>query len=402
MREKHLLLQGGVRVTVLGVARERFLNIAVQRELMLWEVTAEKDGLITFWTTPKDFKKMKAIAKKSGVKLQIQKRTGLPFFLHRNRKRKLLAGGIGSFFLLIYMLSFFIWDISFDGNHRFTDETLLHYMETIPVEYGMRKSRISCDDIEAGIRNAFTEITWVSAEIKGTRLVVHVKENEALLAPVETDRTPCDLVAGKAGTIVKTVIRSGFCQVREGDVVEAGVLLVDGTVPITDDAGTIVNSHRVHADAEIYAETIHEIEKRIPLTEVLRTKTGAKRKGIFFKVLDEIFYLMPPDFGESHWEYVMEQEQLRILEDFYLPVYLGRLDAYEYVTYEKNYTDEEMQGICERYLMEYMEKLMEKGVQILGSDGKIEKGASGWQIQGTITVIEDIAQKRSIDTPESQ
>ena len=37
------------------------------------------------------------------------------------------------FFLLLYGLSFFIWDISFEGNLRFTDQTLLHYMETLPV-----------------------------------------------------------------------------------------------------------------------------------------------------------------------------------------------------------------------------------------------------------------------------
>ena len=181
MKETKMLLQGGVHVAVNGIARERFLNIAVQRELTLREVKEEKDGVITFWTTPGDFKKMKTIAKKAGVRLRIRSRTGLPFFLYKNRKRKLLAGGVGSFFLLIYILSFFIWDISFEGNHRFTDEMLLHYMETIPVVYGRKKSQVSCDEIESGIRNQFTEITWVSAEIKGTRLVVHVKENEVCI-----------------------------------------------------------------------------------------------------------------------------------------------------------------------------------------------------------------------------
>lgn len=401
MNETRILLQGGVHAAVKGIARERFLNIAVQRDLTLCEVKEEKDGAITFWTTPTDFKKMKTIAKKENVRLRIRGKTGLPFFLNRNRKRKLLAGGIGSFFLLIYVLSFFIWDISFEGNYRFTDEMLLHYMETIPVVYGMKKSRISCDEIEAGIRNQFTEITWVSAEIKGTRLVVHVKENEALLAPVETDDRPCDLAAEKAGTIVKTVVRSGFAQVKAGDHVEEGTLLVDGTVPIQDDSGTVINSHEIHADAEIYAETVHEIQNTLPETKTIRAKTGKIRKGIFLKLLDQTFYCMIPDSGDSQWEYVMEQSQFHILEDFYLPVFYGKLYAYEYVPYEKNYTEEDMNRICEGYLQEYMEKLMEKGVQILGSDGKIEKGASGWQIQGTITVIEDIAKEIPIDMPQS-
>ena len=399
--DKKLLLQGAVTVGVTGISKERFFNIAVQRELTLWDVKTEKDETVTFRTTPTDFKKMKSIAKKAGVKLRIKHRVGLPFFLHKNRKRKLLACGLGSFFLLIYILSFFIWDISFEGNQRFTDETLLNYLDTIQVNYGMIKNQISCDEIESGIRNQFTEITWVSAEIKGTQLVVHVKENEALLSPIKNEDTPCDLAAEKAGTIVKTVVRSGFSQVKAGDFVEAGTLLVDGTVPIIDDSGITVNSHEVHADAEIYAETVHEIQKTMPLTEKIRSKTGKKRNGIFFRFLDHTFYLMMPDSGEAGWEYVAEQKQVKILEDFYLPVYYGTLDAYEYVPYEKNYTEKEMKTICDGYLQEYMENLMEKGVQILGSDGKIEKGVSGWQIQGTITVIENIAKEIPIKMPES-
>lgn len=66
---------------------------------------------------------MKTAAKKAGVRLFLRKKYGLPFFLFRNRKRKPLAAGFVCFFLFLYGLSFFIWDISFEGNLRFTDQT---------------------------------------------------------------------------------------------------------------------------------------------------------------------------------------------------------------------------------------------------------------------------------------
>ena len=47
-----------------------------------------------------------------------------------------------------------------------------------------------------------------------------------------------------------------------------------------------------------------------------------------------------------------------------------------------------------------MEKLTEKGIQILGNDGKIEKSESGWTITGTVTVVEDIA--KEVPVPEKQ
>ena len=179
---RSFLLRGGVEVEAKGQKIERFLNISAQRRLQIEFISSaeqpeQKEAHICFLTNPKDFKGMKDVAHKTGVRLRIIGRHGLPFFLHRNRKRKLLVMGIGFFFLFLYLVSFYIWDISFEGNHRFTDDMLNEYLKTIPVYYGMRKSKISCDELEAGIRNYFTEITWVSAEIKGTMLTIQLKEN---------------------------------------------------------------------------------------------------------------------------------------------------------------------------------------------------------------------------------
>ena len=112
---------------------------------------------------------------------------------------------------------------------------------------GMRKSAVSCEELEESLRNQFAEITWVSAEIKGTRLTVRIKENEAMLSPVEPDRTPCDLTAEKDGVIERCVVRNGLLKVRAGDPVAAGDLLVAGTIPIYDDSENLVSSHEIRA-----------------------------------------------------------------------------------------------------------------------------------------------------------
>lgn len=382
-----------------GYDKERFFNIAAQRELKICEIAEDPaTKKTTFWTTVEDFRKMKSVTRKAKTSLTVTGRYGLPFFLHHNRKRKLLALGICSFFLMLYTLSFFIWDISFEGNFRFTDEMLLHYMETLPVSCGMKKSEISCEDLEGEIRNHFTEITWVSAEIRGTRLIVRVKENEALLAPEVKDNTPCDLAAAKDGTIVKTITRSGFCQVKAGDQVTAGQLLVSGTIPIYDDSETLINSHQVRSDAEIYAETAYQYEKTIPVSYTKKARTGKIRNGIFIKIFDHSFYFLMPSGGDRSWEFFMEQRQLKLFRNFYLPVYGAVVTAHEYVPYEKVYTDEEIRKIADDYETEYMEKLHEKGVQILGNDDRIERNESGIKIRGTMTVVEDIAS--SVPIPE--
>ena len=392
MREKRrLFFKGGVQAEITGLGRERFFNIAARRELFVTGIGTDRDGHVLFWTTGEDYKKMKPAARKAGVRLFLRKKYGLPFFLFRNRKRKPLAAGFICFFLLLYGLSFFIWDISFEGNLRFTDQMLLHYMETLPVACGMRKSAVSCEELEESLRNQFAEITWVSAEIKGTRLTVRIKENEAMLSPVEPDRTPCDLTAEKDGVIERCVVRNGLLKVRAGDPVAAGDLLVAGTIPIYDDSENLVSSHEIRADAEVYARTVYETEKKLPLTYEVKSRTGRARRGAFFSIFGRTFYFLMPAYGDASWEFFMEERQLRLFEDFCLPVYGGLVTALEYVPYERAYTKEEVSAEKDRYMEEYMEKLQEKGIQILANDGKIEKGESGWKIQGTVTVIEDIA-----------
>ncbi len=397
---KRFFFSGGVKAEITGHDKERFFNIAAQREFKILEISKDEEGKVSFWTTAEDYKRMKPLVKKAGVRLFLREKYGLPFFLHRNRKRKLLAAGVMAFFLILYCLSFFIWDISFEGNLRFTDEMLLHFMETLPVVCGMKKSEISCEALEGEIRNQFTEITWVSAEIRGTRLIIHVKENEALLAPVKAPETPCDLAAGKDGVITRCVVRNGFPTVKAGDEVKAGDLLVDGTIPIYDDSETLINSHEIHADGEIYAKTVHTVQKHLPLSYTVRGRTGKKRYGAFFKAFGRTFYFLMPSYGEGEWEFVTEEAQLKIFEDFYLPVYGGLITAYEYVPYENAWTREAVLRVCGSYVGEYMEKLTEKGIQILGNDGKIEKSESGWTITGTVTVVEDIA--KEVPIPEKQ
>lgn len=424
------LWEGSVKVRIDGRGMERFFNIAAQRGIVIEKIetkeipAAEYDGnrhdrydnhvekkelekedkkqgkTVCFEISPRNFKRLKPIARKTDVRLRITEKHGFPFWLILGRRRSLWAGGLAAFFLLIYLSSFYVWDISFDGNHRFTDEMLLHFMDTIPVQCGMRKKEISCGDLEKQIRNAFPEIGWVSAELTGTRLTVHVRENGILKAETGSD-APCELTAGSDGTVTKIIVRNGIVRVKAGDEVKTGDVLVSGKLPIYDDSGTLVKTNLVHADAEVYAETTRKVTWKIPVTEEIRAGTGKERPGVFFKFLDaEFCFLMPDLKKESTWELFMEESQLRLSKNFYLPVYGGILAAREYIPYEKVLTKSEVSDSADRYLNEYMQNLTEKGIQILGSDVKIERSESHWKIHGTLTVVEDIAKESPM--PEDQ
>lgn len=418
--------EGNVKVRIEGRGIERFFNIAAQRGIMIEKIetkeipAAEHDRYdnrvekneseneerkqgktVCFQTSPKDFKRLKSIARKTDVLLRITEKHGFPFLLILGRRRSLWVGGLAAFFLLICLSSFYVWDISFEGNHRFTDETLLHFMATVPVQCGMRKSEISCADLENRIRNAFPEISWVSAELTGTRLTIHLRENNRILQARLEPESPCELTAGTDGTVTRIIVRNGKARVKVGDTVKAGDVLVSGELPLYDDFEALVKINKVHADAEVYAKTTRTVEWKCPETKEIRARTGKRRRGIFFKFLDlEFCFLTPGLKKENTWELFMEESQLKLSKNFYLPVYGGILTAEEYVPYEKVLTKAEISESADRYLNEYLQNFTEKGIQILGSDVRIERSESHWTIHGTLTVVEDIAKESPI--PEDQ
>ena len=418
--------EGSVKVRIEGRGIERFFNIAAQRGIMIEKIETkeipaaehdrydnrvEKNELeneerkqgktVCFQTSPKDFKRLKSIARKTNVLLRITEKHGFPFLLILGRRRSLWVGGLAAFFLLICLSSFYVWDISFEGNHRFTDETLLHFMATVPVQCGMRKSRISCTELEKRIRNAFPEISWVSAELTGTRLTIHLRENNRILQARLEPESPCELTAGTDGTVTRIIVRNGKARVKVGDTVKAGDVLVSGELPLYDDFEALVKINKVHADAEVYAKTTRTVEWKCPETKEIRARTGKRRRGIFFKFLDlEFCFLTPGLKKENTWELFMEESQLKLSKNFYLPVYGGILTAEEYVSYEKVLTEAEISESADRYLNEYLQNFTEKGIQILGSDVRIERSESHWTIHGTLTVVEDIAKESPI--PEDQ
>ena len=85
---------------------------------------------------------------------------------------------------------------------------------------------------------------------------------------VDTD-TPCNLIATKAGVIVRTEITQGFGLVRAGDAVEAGDMLVSGMV-FSDKVGYRL----VHSSGRIYARTAYQLEYEVPYVQTERVRTG--------------------------------------------------------------------------------------------------------------------------------
>ncbi|MEY8337324.1 sporulation protein YqfD [Lachnospiraceae bacterium 62-35] len=379
--------QGYLKICMTGSSPERFFNLCSGRDIEIWDTICKRDNY-EFYITVKGFKKAKALVRKAGVRLRIIKKLGLPFFLYRNRKRKLSFAGFLAFFLFLYSMSMFIWDIEIYGNSRYSRDTLMDYLESQDITYGISTGSISCEQLEWAIRTEFPEITWVSAQVSGTRLLVRIKENEVLSSIPVKDTSPCDIVAEKSGTITRMIVRQGTPLVKLGDEVEEGQVLISGVIKITDDSENIAAVHLVHADGDICARTTASFEKTYSKWRKIEAYTGAKKSGIFLKAFcystDLLFPLIQiPEFGEtvSHpWKYTRDVVQLKLFDNYYLPFYWGMITGREYEIYERPYTEEEKEQLKEEVNSQFLEKLKEKGVQIIGNNVRIQESGVDFSI----------------------
>ena len=389
------LFKGYVRIHIKSISPEHFLERCRIRGIFLWELVCLKKGEYQCCLSLKDVYRLKDCARGTGVRLHICVRRGLPFFLHRNRKRWYAAAGFLSFFLLLYLMSLFVWDIHFQGNHHYTTDTLVRYLYTQDIRYGMKKKNVDCEALEAGMRESFPQITWVSARVSGTRLVIQIKENKIIQDKMTEKEEVCDLVSNVNGTITYIMVRQGIPKVKKGEEIEPGQILVSGRVPVIGDDEQEISAFYVQSQGEILAETMKTYEKQMSLTRKVRYPTGKKRYGFRLIAGPFSFSFLMPELGKNgnkeDWDYTVDMTQCKLFSSFYLPLFAGKITG-EYMTvYEKGYTKEELEETASETNRQFVEKLREKGVQILENNDKIEKNISGYRISGTLKVIEPAA-----------
>jgi similar to stage IV sporulation protein len=386
------MLRGYLRVELTGYTPERFFNLCRSNGIELWDISCENGGRChRFFADLPDYRRVRPLVRKSGVHLHITGKHGLPFFLHRNRRRKLYAAGLASFCLVLFLMTRFIWDISIEGNYHFSDDTLLTYLAEKQIVYGMKKSLIDCDLLEEEIRSSFPEILWVSARISGTRLLIHIKENDVVGEIPVPDREPCDLVAADDGVITRMIVRQGKAQVKAGDTIERGQLLVSGNVPVLDEYDALISEYQVHADADIYAQTEKTVRVNLPGLTAERTPTGKERHGLRVELGGYTFLWMIPFTGENSWETVVQRRQVTLFGDFYLPVWVSRISAKEYQIYERPLHEDELEMQKENYLQKIQNDFKQKGVAIIQNDDKILGSNVTYVLQAHFVVEEPVA-----------
>ncbi len=393
-------LKGYLIIQLHGDYVERFLNMCRTHDILLWNIKREENDFCCTMAA-KDYFETIPLLKKTGTKAKVLKKSGAPFYIPFMKKRVLFFVSLILCLSMLYAVTDYIWAIEYVGNVQISNDELNHFLAQEDIHYGMKKNALDCEETEKSLRASFPNVTWTSIYFQGTKLYVEVKENEKT-DPVIEEVRGTNLVATEAGTITSIVTRNGVPKVKAGDVVEVGQILVEGAVPVYDEAQSIIDYQIYDSDADIRIQTQLQYQEQLDRTYPLIQYTQKERNRIFLEVFG--YHMESPVIGKKYQsaEKVIQKHQVCLLDNLYLPVYYGNICEKEYHLRYLEYSEEEMKNILNENFEKFILCLHEKGVQIIEKGVKINKNKKGMELIANMSVIKQTGEEEAIQAMDEK
>lgn len=218
-------LSGYVVFSATGGFPERFINLCRLNKINLWELRSS-GSVIYACTDCGEYKRIRHCARKSGMKIKIQRKCGLPFFLNRHSRRAGVLSGIFICVAIVCILSTRIWSVEVTGNVNVPSETIIGTFEKLGVRKGVSENKIDITKAEIKALQEIDELSWVNINFEGSTAVIEVREREEV--PEDSDETPSEIVAARDGQIMILRPFNGTQVQKIGNGVLKGDLLISG------------------------------------------------------------------------------------------------------------------------------------------------------------------------------
>lgn len=269
-----------------GLETEAFLSHCISEGIEIQNPIKKNEFLLYGRVLAKDYLKLRKPAKKFGLKLKINKKTGPYFYIKKGQKHA------GMFFGIIYVMAFvffmnqFVWEINVIGNEKVSADDIIASANKTGLLTGTFSRSHSVQDMEWYIVRENDYISSAEINIQGSIANILILEKNEEPKMKYDDDIPTNIIASKYGVIRKVNVFDGQSLVKPGDAVMKGDLLVSAVYEDSHKKLTLK-----HARAEIIAETDYCMEVSFPLTQTVETKDKIKNRFYEVEVLGKMFSL---------------------------------------------------------------------------------------------------------------
>jgi len=370
------------------------LNVCMKYRYRYGEMRNE-DGRTVFLFTYLTSRRVISKCRDLGIDVELGAVSGLPELFFRYRTRVGLWLGLAVAFCIIFSSGRLVWDIRVSGNETLSAEDVENVLSDCGFSRGTYLPDFNADRTEAMALLRCDELAWISVNMKGTVAYVEVREK----SPIEEkphNKLPANIVAERSGQIVEIIAYNGVAEVKAGDEVTEGQLLISGVYG-EKAPGVVVT----RAAGYVKARTVRTFSVEIPYEYSEKIRTGAKKSEKFV-----IFFSNPIKvFANSGNLYTscdkIEEEKYFYLFGERLPFGSRTVSYLEYDTVTKYYTAAEARAIAEAELEAKIGYELE-GAEIVSRDVTETVGEDSLILTYEIVSIENIALTKEFEIQYKQ
>lgn len=378
---------GYVKIKVQALGLEGVLNDAVREGLKLADVRRLSYTVVVCKLSWRDYLYFKKLFR-DRVELRVLECRGVPRLLIFLYTRWWLPVGCAICILAIAVISQLCLDIQITGLETIKEYTVYQTL----VENGARtfafKSTIDLKQLERAVEQTFPKISYVHASFEGVRLVLTV--DEGALEPELLDTSPASIVAKKGGVVQQVIAREGKAMVEEGQVVQAGDVLISGDYVVNE------IPFRVSARGNVTAKVDYIGRSEASFDPFILEPTGNEAQEVYMRLGKRIIKVR----GENPYTTYIEEAQVDTILGENFPVYVEMLT----VTYKEAKKvpseDNKETAILQAREAAYYQALGEidntDNIEIQDFHSFVEEEEGKVRVTATISAIEEIGEKQSL------
>ncbi|NLB62472.1 MAG: sporulation protein YqfD [Clostridiales bacterium] len=324
-----------VKLRIEGRNIERFINDSVKQGIKLSQ-TCRVEPTNSLYVSSnivvialKDFYPAVKIIKSHRLKMHIERKNGLHFFLAKNRSRYVLIWGWLIVLLALFLFSQRVWAVEVSGCYDIKQAEIYAFLEENGVFPGMNATTELLSELPTKLKGADERIAWVGVRLVGVKLYVNVVEANI---PPNTDfpTKPRNLYAKSDGVIVEIIASKGLPKFVKGDAVKKGDLLISG------DISTEAKEAFVRADGKVIGRVLYNFAYDAPPTIPQLVRSGEYQKYTSATLFGFVF--RPKHYEEAE----IETQEKRMFLHCFLPIVFKTEYAYELVMGEEKPEIEEL------------------------------------------------------------
>ena len=383
-------LLGYLRISVEGYYIERFINICKNNKITIWNLKRNKDIQLYLNVRIGEFKQICKIAKKTKCKIKIKTKKGLPFLLHRYKKRKIFVIFLIIMIILIGLSSNFVWNVDIKEENGEQLENILQDIESAGLRTGVLKSEVNVKEIINKIRLERKDIAWMGIELKGTNAIVKLVKVDEKPAIVDESEY-CSIISNRSGVITKINAQSGTANVKVGDTVKEGDILINGWME-----GKFTGIRYVHAKGEIEAKVWYTKNKKILYNTTQTQRTGNTEEKYAIKINNFTINFSKRLSKFKIYDTIETENKFKLFSDFYLPISFIKTTNNELEEIQKKYNLEEAKNVGIEELQKELDEEIENKEKIVNKNINTYEQEDGIEVYVTYEVLENIGTNEKI------